>query len=229
MKEFILSQDGETLKLPVNPSAFNDDQSHNNQRFQTYAVGEIKAIGQRNLREIAIESFFPHRYQSFCTYKDFPSPYECKAMIEKWKDSRKPIRLLITETNINFAYTIDSFACVEKDGTGDLYYRLELSEYRFLNVPASHNPAPIKKTTGLRERPKQAQKAVNKKKKARTRQAQKQIKKKQSESVPKSTLAHLESFRMMSDDLKKELDQKMAQDVWKNNWNSPKRQGGGSR
>ncbi|MDO5096498.1 MAG: hypothetical protein Q4D65_08045 [Peptostreptococcaceae bacterium] len=210
MKEYILSQDGETLKLPVNPQSFSDEQSHNNPRFQTYALGEIKANGKRNLREIVIESFFPKRYQSFCTYKEFPSPYECKAIIEKWKESGKPIRLLITETNINFAYTIDKFICLEKDGTGDLYFQLELSEYRFLNVPVSHNPAPIQKTTGLRERPKVKGKGNDVKKKVRVKQAKKRKKQKESSPKPNKTAIQFDAFKIESDNLKRQLNRHLA-------------------
>ena len=174
MKEFILSSlQGERLKLPVNPENFAEEQSHNNPRFETFAMGEIKANGRRRLKAITLSAFFPHKYQSFCTYRDFPNPYECKALIEKWKDENKPIRLLITETDINLAVTIDSFVTGERDGTGDIYYTLELSEYRFLNVPASYNPAPVQ-PSGLKERPKEPAKVV-KKASANTKQVKKQV------------------------------------------------------
>lgn len=203
MKEFILSSmSGETLKLPVNPSSWADEQSHNNPRFETFAMGEIKANGKRRLREMKLSSFFPLRYQSFCTYKDFPSPYECKALIEKWKDENKPIRLLITETDVNHAYTIDSFVCGERDGTGDIYYDLELSEYRFLNVPASHNPAPVA-SSGLKERPKELKKTVKKAtntKKQVKKQVQTKVKNAQKED-PKAKASDYDLYKIKSAEL----------------------------
>ena len=207
MKEFILSSmGGERLKLPVNPASFAEDQGHNNSRFHT-ELGEIKAIGRRILKEIRLESFFPSRMQSFCTYKDFPSPYECKALIEKWKDSNQPIRLLITETDINHAFTIDRFTTMEKDGTGDVYYSLELSEYRFLNVPVSHNPAPVDAVSGLKKRPNINASAAKQAKKSQQKVAQKAAGQKQKQGASRTAVG-LDLFKAMADEMKAKLDKK---------------------
>lgn len=207
MKEFILSSmDGERLKLPVNPASFSDEQSHDHAHFQSN-IGEVKAIGRQKLRNIVIESFFPATYKPFCVYKDFPSPYECKAMIEKWKNENKPIRLMITETDINYAYTIDRFVTTERDGTGDVYYTLELSEYRFLNVPASHNPAPVQKISGLKDRPKgKAGTALNTQQKV----IRKNINNNKSNPKPNKTAMELELYKLKSNELKQRLDKKLG-------------------
>jgi nucleoid-associated protein YgaU len=56
-------------------------------------------------------------------------------MIERWRKTGQPIRLIITDTDINMAVGIEGFEYGERDGTGDVYFTLELREYRFLKVP----------------------------------------------------------------------------------------------
>lgn len=83
---------------------------------------------------MTIESFFPNQQYSFCLYNDFPQPYDCIKMLLKWKDSGKPIRVIVTETPINYAMAIESITYSEIDGTGDVYFILELKEYKFIKA-----------------------------------------------------------------------------------------------
>jgi len=55
-------------------------------------------------------------------------------MIEAWKVRRVPIRLIITDTPINMACSIETFEYGPQDGSGDIYYTLELSEFKFVNL-----------------------------------------------------------------------------------------------
>ena len=41
----------------------------------------------------------------------------------------------------------------EKDGTRDIYYTLELTEYKDLNTPDANNPKKVDEKTGLKGRP----------------------------------------------------------------------------
>lgn len=52
---------------------------------------------------MTIESFFPKQQYSFCVYKEFLQPYDCINILLKWKDSGRPIRVIVTETPINYA------------------------------------------------------------------------------------------------------------------------------
>lgn len=129
----------ERLRLPVPPASFEISQGNLNTVININDVGEVNLIGKGKLATITISSFFPAQEYSFCQYTGFPGPYECVEMIERWRKSGKPIRLIITETNINLACAIENFNCGEKDGTGDVYFTLELKEYRFLNIQTASN------------------------------------------------------------------------------------------
>lgn len=58
-------------------------------------------------------------------------------MIKRWKESRRPIRLIITETNINLAMLVKNFNYGVEDGSDNVNFTLELVEYVFLETPKS--------------------------------------------------------------------------------------------
>lgn len=124
----------EKLQLPVPPAEFELSQGNVNTVVNIYNIGEVNLIGKSKLATITINSYFPAQEYPFCQYTGFPSPYECVNMIENWRKSGRPIRLIITETPINLACAIENFNYKEQDGTGDVYFSLELKEYRFLNI-----------------------------------------------------------------------------------------------
>ncbi len=84
---------------------------------------------------MTIQSFFPNQDYPFCLYTDYPKPYECIKLLLKWKESGRPIRVIVTETPINYAMAIESLSYSEVDGTGDVYFTLELKEYKFIKTP----------------------------------------------------------------------------------------------
>lgn len=124
----------ERLRLPVIPSSFNITIPHQNTSVDITNLGEINLIGKTGLATMTIESFFPKQQYSFCFYNDFPTPYECIKLLLKWKDSGKPIRVIVTDTPINYAMAIESLTYSEVDGTGDVYFTLDLKEYKFVKT-----------------------------------------------------------------------------------------------
>ena len=123
----------QVIQLPVIPSEFRIPSPVNNETFTTINQGDIKLIGQRGLKSITLDSFFPKNDYPFLRSREHWG-WEYVEIIESWIDRRLPIRLIITGTPINIAMSIDSFECGPRDGSGDVYYSLVLSEFRFLRV-----------------------------------------------------------------------------------------------
>lgn len=123
----------QVIKLPVTPNVFNVKSPWGNNKFETINQGEIKIIGQKGLRSLSIQSFFPVKDYSFIQDKTYIG-WEYVDIIEKWRERRVPVRLVITDTPINLAVTIDEFDYGTQDGTGDIYYTLTLSEYKFISL-----------------------------------------------------------------------------------------------
>ena len=123
----------QVMQLPVLPKEFKIRTGMKNENYDTISQGEIKLIGLPALASIALESFFPVKDYPFLRDRTY-SGWECVEMIEAWKVRRVPIRLIITDTPINMACSIETFEYGPQDGSGDIYYTLELSEFKFVNL-----------------------------------------------------------------------------------------------
>lgn len=128
------NNNAERLRLPVIPSSFEISLPNQNTTVNITNLGEINLIGKAGLATITVESFFPSQDYPFCLYTGFPKPYECIKTLIKWKESGKPIRLIVTNTPINYAMAIENLTYSEQDGTGDVYFNLELKEYKFVQT-----------------------------------------------------------------------------------------------
>lgn len=144
----------EVLELPVPLQAWTLDDPHNTYEFSSLQTGDVLAIGSRKLQMLSIDSFFPHtKDYSFLVTRDFPEPFVCVEMIRKWKNSKRPVRVIITGTDINHAMAIKNFSYGKNDNTEDVSFTLDLIEYRFLNQDASKESASVsgKQATGENE------------------------------------------------------------------------------
>jgi len=123
----------QVVQLPVLPKEFKIRTGMKNENYDTIGQGEIKLIGLPALASITIESFFPVRDYPFLRDRTYRG-WEYVEMIEAWKARRLPIRLIITDTPINMPCAIESFEYGPQDGSGDIYYSLELSEFKFVEL-----------------------------------------------------------------------------------------------
>lgn len=159
MQQLILSFGGrsDVLELPWPLQEHSLSSGHNTYTFNTINQGEVLAIGRKKLKTMTINSTFPSHPYPFLFTKDFPSPDECIAKINKWKLTNKPIRVIIIDTDINLAMAIEDFTYGKEnmDGSGDVVFTLSLREYSYLNVERSKVPD---KTSGLKDRPDERQK-----------------------------------------------------------------------
>lgn len=145
--EIWLQQDNESLRLPVLPSGFEVQNVQQNSTVNVTSKGEINIIGKRGLKALSLSSFFPNREYGFVQYTGFPGPYECIELIKSWMNN--PVKISITDANINMPMTIESFTHSEQDSTGDVYYTLELKEYRKPEIVAEQKVNADKKSTKL--------------------------------------------------------------------------------
>lgn len=121
------------IKLPVIPAEVMISSPNNNETFTTVAQGDIKLIGPSGLKGLSISTFFPIKNYPFLkdrTYKGM----EYVNIIEKWKEIKEPIRLIITSKKplINMLCAIEEFEYGIRDGSGDITYSLTLSEFKLL-------------------------------------------------------------------------------------------------
>lgn len=133
--EFWFIQGNEKYQLPAPPSEFTLTSSHNHQAVNVYKTGDLALWGPKNLDTITIQSFFPnpktgHLYQ--CSYGE---PWDVVKMINRWRDSGKTIKLLITDTDINMECLIDKFDYGVDNGIGDVNFSITFRQYRKITIP----------------------------------------------------------------------------------------------
>ena len=84
-------------------------------------MGEVNIIRERRLIPISIESFFP----------EDKNPKEYVNFFKMVQKSKRPMRIICKEFDLNLQVSIDGFEYSMRAGEeGDRYYTLELQEWR---------------------------------------------------------------------------------------------------
>ncbi len=124
---------GTYLRFPVNPESLSLTSNFGINRVAVAGLGEVTIPGERELKEVSFQSFFPRDYNpTYCEYNNFKSPKEFVSTIEEWRDTRQNIRLIISGTDISIPCLIPSFDLQpERAGhVGDIYFSISFTEYR---------------------------------------------------------------------------------------------------
>lgn len=137
--EIYLGTDNDKIRFPVVPSSIGVSRSNNIDTQSVLKLGEVPIFNGTSLKTIELTSFFPNQEYSFCDYVGFMKPYEFSDKIQKWMYEGKPLRIIVTDSPTNMQCLIQQFDTVEQDGTRDLYFTLNLLEYRPVEVPNLSN------------------------------------------------------------------------------------------
>ena len=153
---WLKDRDNVYLQLPVNPSEIDYNSPFGLQTVSIASLGDVTVPGERGVKQISFSSFFPRDYNpSYCEYEGFMAPWSWVEQIEKWRDTRKNIRIIISGTPISIPVFVSEFSLQpEKAGhPGDVYYNITLMEYRPIKAkllqstakaPSSERPASSK-------------------------------------------------------------------------------------
>ena len=153
-RKFILKQGGETFTLPVTPWKYSVQTGQLNKTYDILDSGEALVFGNRKLQKLKFDCFFPALHHGYpFIVGDRLEPAACIERIIKYKETKEPVRIIITDSPVNMMMTIQTFEYKERDGSRDVDYTLNFTEFRDLNVPAANNEKIIDEQTGLRGRP----------------------------------------------------------------------------
>lgn len=137
--EIYLGTDNDKIRFPVVPSSIGVNRNNNIDTESVIKFGEVPIFNGTALKTIEFTSFFPNQEYSFCDYTGFMKPYEFSEKIQKWMYEGKPLRIIVTDSPTNMQCLVQQFDTVEQDGTRDLYFTLNLLEYRPIEVPNLNN------------------------------------------------------------------------------------------
>lgn len=143
---FTLSGPNGSVEFPVSPADFEVTNPYNNETINIYSLGDINMLGRRGLATMSFSSFFPAQEYSFAQPAE--APYTYVNTIKKMAESRQPVKISISGTDISLPATIEDFTFKEQDSTGDVYFSLSLKEYRYI-TPTSEQ---TNQTTGMKGR-----------------------------------------------------------------------------
>lgn len=134
---FSANNNEEVMILPIIPKDMPElSNIYNNTVFET-VNGQINLIGNKGLREVMLESFFPvNKNYRYAHSGSNPDGWAYVAFFNKWMDKRVPIRMVWVDDNkeiSNMAYTVEKFT-TQIARNKDINYTLELKEYRFIKV-----------------------------------------------------------------------------------------------
>ena len=123
------------IRLPVVPNEFERVIPANYETNNVIGLGDVATFSGNGLAQISFSSFFPNHEYSFNAYSNVLKPYDMVSHFKDWKNKGTVVRVILTGTDINQEMYITNFSYSEKDGTGDVYYSMDLLEYRPISIP----------------------------------------------------------------------------------------------
>lgn len=126
----------EVFELPVLPGKIEVTGKGEGSGYEVYGLGQINVIKSPGLAEYSFEAILPAAGNPypFITARYYYEPRYYVDLIEKWRQTRHPIRFVYTgpSLQINTPASIESFDWSETAGeNGDIQISLSLKEYRF--------------------------------------------------------------------------------------------------
>jgi len=146
---YLKENDSNVLRFPVTPSEVICETSANISTESINDLGNVSLFSGVELKSIPIDSFFPNKDYSFCTYNNIEKPYELVRKLETWQNNGTKLRYIVSDGYTNIPVMINSLTYQEQDGTGDVYFSLSLIEYKEikLNKTTSNNSNSTNNTT----------------------------------------------------------------------------------
>ena len=120
----------EVMKFPVVPPEITIAKSRINEPFDTSFNGKLNFIGKNDLKQISWSSFLPNKNYPFLRDKS-GNASDYIYVLDVWYNKKLPMRLIITNTDINMPCTISDFSYSIKPN-GDYDYSITLSEVKLI-------------------------------------------------------------------------------------------------
>ena len=109
-RKIILSCDGTRFVVPVTPKTYKVETEQNNRVVDILDTGEAQLFGNRKLKRLSFSCFFPQpKHEYPFVVGDTMEPTACVSLLEKWKEGKKAVRVIITDSPVNLMMSIKSF------------------------------------------------------------------------------------------------------------------------
>lgn len=141
--EVYLNANGDNLRFPVCPAEVGKNINADISGEKIIKRGTVNIFNGSEPDSISLSGFFPDASATygFIDVKG-QDPYGYVNKIEKWCKSGERLRYIVTGTPINLPVKVSHFEYKEKDGSGDVYFVVELKEDADINIP-EWSPTPV--------------------------------------------------------------------------------------
>lgn len=154
---------GKSVLIPVLPTDGKLTYNYGDTKAQGAEIINLGSVDFPNgvdLDSVHWSAFFPARYDpGYCQTSKLSKPLSYEATLKSWKAARDPIQFIVPAAKINKRMYIKSYVPdYGKGAEGDIYYSIELVEYKAIK------PVKIKIDTGtLKKKPPAARPPIPKK------------------------------------------------------------------
>ena len=122
------------ITFTVNPEEVVVSRPNANRVLPLAMGGTVNAWGGRGLREVKLVTFLPSDTSPFFDGLD---PDTVLSELRRWQDSGDPVRLIISDSDINDAFLIEDVTEVLREGDRDVGLALTLREYKLKSALAA--------------------------------------------------------------------------------------------
>lgn len=124
----------ERIYFTVNPAEINISRPNENRVLSLAMGGTVNAWGGRGLREVRLRTFLPCEGSPFYSGEE---PETVLAKLRRWQDSGDPVRLIISESDVNDAFLLEDVTETLREGDKDIGLTVLLREYKFKSALAA--------------------------------------------------------------------------------------------
>ena len=122
------------ITFTVNPEEVVISRPNTNRVLPLAMGGTVNAWGGRGLREVKLVTFLPSAESPFFGGL---SAETVLSELRRWQDSGDPVRLIISESDINDAFLIEDVTEALREGDRDVGLALTLREYKLKSALAA--------------------------------------------------------------------------------------------
>lgn len=127
------TESGRELTLPVTPSSYPMAAGRTVERLDMAQTGQIALPGLSQLFAEQLEFMLPAQAYPFMTARAMADPVYYIELLTAWSGDGDVCRYIVTGTDINSPVLLGPMEYGEQDGTNDVYCKLPLYEYRYLD------------------------------------------------------------------------------------------------
>lgn len=120
------------LIMPVTPSDFYVSDGRQVENLDMTDTGQVNLPGLKSLFNEQQEFLLPSSERNYTTGGWSGEPYAVVDRLTEWSNNGDVLRLIVTDTPVNYPVLLGPVRHGQRDGTGDVYVTLELRRYREL-------------------------------------------------------------------------------------------------